>query len=433
VALPLDPDALLEPLDPGEPCGPDLELEGDLDFANGIARVEGLLPAAFFTRDDEGRLQPFDRGTIEFDKERKALAALLDRTRDLRVVALLARLAILDRDLAGFAAALRAVAGLLVARWEDVHPRGEDGDYGLRSAVLQSLDDMPTVILPLQHVPLAQSRRHGAITFRALMIADGEVAGREDEPGLDRGTIERVIEEAEPEILAARLAEVTGVIAAVASIRDATVAGGGHAASVNLERLGQFAGRIRDLLARPVPDAAPEEAAAGEGEPAAEAGAAPAASRTGLASLAQASAALAAAGLYLRRREPSSPAEVLVRQAQALVGKPFLEVMRILVPARAAETTIALGAARTLRLTFDQLAEIPEAEAEEAWASEPEEAPEPPRAASRAEAMALIREVAAFFRAHEPTSPIPLLLDRAVGLVDRDFMAILRDVLPEPE
>ncbi|WP_204315545.1 type VI secretion system ImpA family N-terminal domain-containing protein, partial [Stenotrophomonas maltophilia] len=84
--------------------------------------VESLLPASFFTRDDEGRPQPFDRASIDFRREEAALLALLDRSRDLRVLTLLARLTMLDRDLPGFAAALSAIAGLLEGQWEAVHP-----------------------------------------------------------------------------------------------------------------------------------------------------------------------------------------------------------------------------------------------------------------------------------------------------------------------
>ena len=439
MARAVDPIALVEPLSPDEPCGPDLEAEGDLDFANVVARVEGLLPGAFFTRDDEGRQQPFDRSTIEFDREQKALAALLERGRDLRVLALVARLAILDRDLAAFAAALEAVAGLLATHWEAVHPRGDDGDYGFRAAVLQGLDDMSTVILPLQHAPLVQSRRHGAVTFRAVMTADGEVPPREGEAGPDRGAIERALAEAEPEIVAGRLAEIGRVVGAVEAIRASTLAGGGHAGAVDLERLALLAGRIRDLLAGSAAAAAPGPTADGDeaAAPASEgSGPRPGARGGALASLAEATAALAAAGLYLRRREPSSPAEVLVRQAQALIGKPFIEVMRVLVPSRAADAVIALGPGRGLRLTFEQLAEVPEAGSSDEEVEGDADVADAParaeiRAESRAEAMALIREVAGFFRSREPSSPVPLLLDRAVGLVDRDFMAILRDVLPE--
>ncbi|NEU11876.1 hypothetical protein G3T14_07000 [Methylobacterium sp. BTF04] len=427
----LDPSALTEPLSAESPCGPDLEDGGDLDFLNGLSHAEGLLPTAFFSRDDEGRPQPFDRSGIDFGREYKALLALLARTRDIRILVLLARLAMLDRDLPGFAGALGIIASLLESRWGEVHPAGESGGFDLRNAILHALEDVPTVIMPLQHVVLAQSRRYGPITFRSVMVADGEVPAREGEPVLDRPGIERAVEETEPEALAARRDALAAVTASVRRIGAVTLAEGGYAGAVGLDRLGGLAGRIHDLLAgaaKPVVEAA---------EPEQDGVSAPliALRQTGpLATVAQASAALAAAGLYLRSREPSSPAEVLVRQAQMLVGKSFLEVMNILVPANAADASIAIGANRALRLTFDQLAAVPDdasggadQESEEADAASPPPVP----ATTRAEAMTLIRDAGAFFRLHEPSSPIPLLLDKAIGMADRDFLAILRDVLPD--
>jgi type VI secretion system protein ImpA len=49
---------------------------------------------------------------------------------------------------------------------------------------------------------------------------------------------------------------------------------------------------------------------------------------------------------------------------------------------------------------------------------------------SRQQASQLLDEVGRYFRRSEPSSPIPLLIERARSLVDRDFMSILKDVLP---
>lgn len=434
--LTLDPAGLAAPLSPDEPSGPDLDEAGDLDFLNGIAHAEGLMPAAYFTRDEEGRPLPFDRSSIEFAKETKALLKLLDRTRDLRILALLGRLAMLDRDLAGFAGVVASVAGLLESQWDLVHPRGEGGGFELRGAILHSLEDVPTVILPLQHVELAQSRRFGSVTFRSVMTADGEVPAREGEPVPDRTAIERAIEEAEPEAVAARREAIDRLIAGVDAIAALTLDRAGYESVVNLERLGGLARRIRDFLAGATGPATGEEAPAGDAPAPREDGpgrGAPARPTGRLATVAEASAALAAAGAFLRAHEPSSPAELLVRQAQMLVGKSFLEVMRILVPAHASDATIAIGANRGLRLTFDQLSAVPEDEAGSGDEADGADAASPAHfhAATRAEAMALIREAGGFFRGHEPSSPIPLLLEKAAGMAERDFLAILRDVLPD--
>jgi len=39
--------------------------------------------------------------------------------------------------------------------------------------------------------------------------------------------------------------------------------------------------------------------------------------------------------------------------------------------------------------------------------------------------------VADFFRHNEPSSPVPLLLDRAKRLVSKDFLEVLADIAPE--
>jgi type VI secretion system protein ImpA len=39
--------------------------------------------------------------------------------------------------------------------------------------------------------------------------------------------------------------------------------------------------------------------------------------------------------------------------------------------------------------------------------------------------------VAAFFRRNEPSSPIPLFIERARRLVAKDFLEVLADVVPE--
>jgi type VI secretion system protein ImpA len=44
--------------------------------------------------------------------------------------------------------------------------------------------------------------------------------------------------------------------------------------------------------------------------------------------------------------------------------------------------------------------------------------------------MILLQQVAAHFRRAEPSSPIPLLLDRAEGIAGKDFFGLLREAFP---
>jgi type VI secretion system protein ImpA len=50
---------------------------------------------------------------------------------------------------------------------------------------------------------------------------------------------------------------------------------------------------------------------------------------------------------------------------------------------------------------------------------------------SRQDAIRALDAVAAFFRSTEPSSPIPMLLDRAKRLISKDFLEVLADIAPE--
>ncbi|KQO91902.1 hypothetical protein ASF36_18790 [Methylobacterium sp. Leaf90] len=439
MALNLDLAKFLNPLSVDLPCGEDLDDAGDDTYFNVLARVESQLPTSFLTRDDYGKLNLFDHSKIDFSEESSLLLALLERTRDLRVLTLLARLAALNRDLSGLRQVLEIVVEFLETQWEAVHPRGKADDFGQRADALQSLADTPTVVLPLQYLTLFASRRLGQISFRMLMVADGEVPPAGNDPVPDRAAIERALDEVDSEELSPLRTDLTTIARCLARITTVTAARGGRNGAVDLRRLIGLVELMRAFLDKsdatvPMPEtAAPEPSSTAQDAPSAASGAAPSL----IASGADAAAALVAVSEYLRRHEPSSPAEVLVRQAQTLLGKSFVDVMQILMPNHASQASIFIGAGRGLRLSFDQLVAVPDAGG--AW-----EVPAGAtgvgsdkadvrvfRAATRAEAVALLGAVGAYYRRAEPASPIPLLLDKAAGLADRDFLAILREVLAE--
>jgi type VI secretion system protein ImpA len=50
---------------------------------------------------------------------------------------------------------------------------------------------------------------------------------------------------------------------------------------------------------------------------------------------------------------------------------------------------------------------------------------------SRQDAIRALDAAAEFFRLNEPSSPIPLFLERAKRLVSKDFLEVLADVAPD--
>ncbi len=399
------------------PCGPDLEAEGDAEFMNFMATVEGQLPAAYFS---------FDRKTIDLPGALASGGKLLARSHDARLLVLLAKLAILNRDLDGFAHWFAVLARLLADHWDDAHPRAEDGDFIARISQLSTLDDGPVVVLPLQYAPLAETQRDGVLTFRAQMAAIGEANLREGETLPNSATIDRILLNAEMARLAQTLRSLLLLKTSIAQIRTTLIERVGFEQAVNFESLSPLVDKMASFIQAAVALRDPTVAApaAQTGETAASSDAGPPGPAPEYASLADIDAALGAALAYFEAMEPSSAAVLLIGQARRLLGKNLYEVMKILTPAQADAARIFVGADAAFMVPVSS---IPAG-------ADPVESPERrevPVAATRAAALALVDGVAAHMRKAEPSSPAPYLLDRAKSLASRDFLSLLRDLLPE--
>jgi len=411
---------LCVPLSETDPCGPDLDLSGDAEYLNFFAQTEGILPSSFFSAEDG---KPFDRASVDLPRQIEAIAPLWERSRDLRLLVIRARLMILNRDLAGFAVSMAAIAEWLDKFGDDVHPRATDGDLGARVAALGSLE-LPTVVFPLQYAPLCEGRRIGAVTYRSWMIASGEVKPRAGEQKHPSAMLADAIADAPAEVLAATRKHVTMLKTSLARIQNVFML---QDVSLGLENFPTLVDKIQGLVD---PQAAQREETVAGAEhdiaPAGPAGDAPT-------SLADAQQALAAIADYYTRSEPSSPALPLVRQAHQLIGKSFFEVMSILVPTQMEKAAFQIGADLFFELPVSKLSKLPESEPVPEGSlssSRPGGSPQY-RVESRAQAITLLEQVQRFFRHAEPSSPVPMLCDRARAFAERDFMAVLRDVLPK--
>ena len=425
----------LPPISADDPCGPDLDLEGDPDYLNFFAATEGLLPINYYT---------FSRETIEFPAAFKTIDALLQRTLDVRLLILGAKLAILNRNLAGFAARIGSIAWMLGAYWDESHPRAEGGDFGLRVGQLETLDDGPVSLMPLQYAPLLEASRQGPLSYRDHLVAtgaaqprvverlnlQGEMETSADEKFMAPAAIDRLLRDVEIEKLVKVYETARGLVESVAAIRDITKARGGGKATVRLEKLdGVARGMVEFLRAAVVardPSLAP--GAAGEAGGETEAGADVASAAAGpavpaaFATLAEVDAALAAAHGYFLNTEPTSPAVLLIRQARQCLGRNLYEVMQLLAPSAADEARVFVGPDGAFPVPVRNLADAPTGGADPAEA-------EP--AATRQAAIATIDAVVQHMQKTQPSSPIPYLLERAKSLATRDFVGLLNDILPE--
>ena len=119
-------DWLLEPVNGQEPCGPDLDEIGDDKYLNYVLPAASRIPERYYKADTD---KPIERSEIKLKAEVEEIAALLEASRDIRLLCIEARFQSFAGDLPGFADCIQAIAGLVDRFWEDVHPKSSDGDF----------------------------------------------------------------------------------------------------------------------------------------------------------------------------------------------------------------------------------------------------------------------------------------------------------------
>jgi len=435
--------ALTAPLDGDEPCGPDLEILDDAEYRHFTARIEGVLPTEFAR---------FNRKSIDFPAEFATLKSLLARSRDLRLLALLAKLHILNQDLAAYTAVFRLVEVLVDERWPAVVPGLLDGDAILRIVTLQTLDDAADSVMPLQAAPLFETKRFGKVSFRSHLLANGVVQPRGVQNGGEDGekvpstsALNAALGETDLPVLVAARDLVVGLQQSLGRIEALVGERSAQPGALRFDRLGPLVRDIAGFLDRAVAgrDASLGLAAVAPAKPRADetadaAPGIPVGDVPVIQSAGQAQAALVAAASYFEQSEPSSPILLLIGQVQALVGKSFYQAMQALLPDESSKARLRVGQEPAFVLLLERLASLPVVTARHgdgstSTATDRDAAAADAaafRAADRRAAMLLLQQVAAHFRRAEPSSPIPLLLDRAEGIAGKDFFGLLRETFP---
>jgi type VI secretion system protein ImpA len=407
------------------PCGPDPD--ADPEVQNFLTVAEGQLPASF---------RDFNRKSFDAKQSLAMLRGYLDKSRDLRFLVLAAKFHILSDDLPGFVDAISATNSLLSAQWDYFHPTEAVGGAELRSAFLKSLDDLPTVVLPLQNATLINDKRLGALTMRSILVGEKRLPAREGEAVIEPSGIKEAFLRFEPlEQLTDLQANFQSVLTSLEGLRQLFIDKADHETAPQFDQLPDLVRSIRayigDIVAARQPDLAEAEEAAEDykGE-SIEATPSRPSMPADVASVKEASNALAAILSYYGGYEPSSPARLLVKQAHLLVGKSFIEVMKILAPGLVEKAKIQIGGNAPFALNFAQLSALAGDEGKPAGG---ETEARSYTVATRAEATALMRQVETFYKNIEPSSPIPMLIEKARTLVAKDFNALLTEISVKDE
>lgn len=326
----LDLDTLLAPLQGDAPCGADLEYDG-----------------AFLAMQQAGAGKPEQQygDTVipaedpDWSAVHEQALALSLRTRDLRVAVWLVRS---GARLHGYAAVLQGLSlirGLLERHWPHVHPQLDADDHDdptMRLNALQPLVSDIAVFADLRAASLTGQR--GGPRLRDVELALGNAEPMTDEPVPSaQGLLEGLAAQAANDpAFAARLQDGVPTVQAIQAAIEAQLGQGQGLEFSQLQRLlkplavagaqlqGQAtpAGQGADGATGPDADAAPARAAI----------AAPAFNPAAINSRDDAVRALTRVCEWIERHEPSNPAPLLIRRAQRLMSKSFMEIMRDLNP-----------------------------------------------------------------------------------------------------
>lgn len=433
-------DNLLDPVSESAPCGPDLERRDDPEFLDYYFEAESRLPERYFTpgsAEDGREDRLFDPRSVDLAAERAAIAPLLARSRDLRLLSLLARFQILAGKLGDFASSLEDMAALM-GQWPDeLHPRVDRGAADRRSAI-ETLNSQPSVVMALVHLPLLPGSE---LTLRTHMVASGKSSPRLSETDLpDSDVLAPLRADSSQRLLAATNEQLSRAADALFRIQRLAQSHPEARFTPELGAVRTAIAEMQALIATARPELRPWSESAMPELPATPdprqltapapvaAQPPPHAAAPQIPDRATAAAALDAVQLWLACNEPSSPAVLLVEQARLLVGASLVEAIEVLMPDRAGAAVLDIGHGSGFSLGMDRLKTLSRSGLE--GAADGRKAPAAlPAITCRDGVAASLAGVEAYFSMREPASPIPLLLFKARDMLGKKFDAIMAELL----
>jgi type VI secretion system protein ImpA len=336
---PLDMTDWLGAVDDAAPAGPNLEFDPDFGALERAAQ-------------GEPERQAGDTLVPAKEPEWKAVeaqaAALMARTRDLRVLGHLAVARLHLAGLPGYADVLTVIRQLLEARWAELHPQldpEDDNDPTLRATSLLRVADPALVLRYIRDLPLARSPRLGRFSWRDISVAIGAIQDDERPEKPTEAQVRSAFQDTDPAYPAATRAAAVAAAEAVAAIPAAFDAKAGVGTGPNFTDLSKLLGEVVRFIDRygvlpaAAEAAAPPQAVDGGAAAAMSGAQAPrsatavtASALTEVSTRADALRLLELACQYYRRYEPSSPLPLLIERALRLAEKNFLEILRDIAP-----------------------------------------------------------------------------------------------------
>ena len=344
--FPYEIQAFLEPLE-DNPSGEDLEY--DLQFMELAQAVLGKPETQFAPA--EPPMWPAVQSLAE---------ELMARTRDVRLAVWWTRAKVNQEGVPGFALGLTLISGLLAQFWDSVHPGldTDDGDAFARVNALGALTSLDGLLGDLRQCRVMDDRNLGGLRTRDIEIGLNRIPPRADETPPSMQEIQGML--AEYAELAGQLrtgcTTCTEKLDAIQSfINDKVGSDSGLALDDMLGMVAAITSALPDESAGSDADSdsygtdsdsTSDDFGSDDDESSSSSSSRGRRRESGPGSVNSRQDAVKAIQLvcaYLERSEPTNPAQLLLRRAERLIEKNFLELLRELAPNALAEVAAIMG------------------------------------------------------------------------------------------
>lgn len=311
-------ETLLKPISEDCSCGPNLEY--DSDFTLLVNASQGKPER----RIGETVVPPEEPDWISI---RQNAEVFFSRTKDLRVAILLVRALTHCEGMVGLAYGLKVINGLLTLYWDSIYPLldPEDGnDPTMRLNVLASLIDPDGLVRDIRGVKIVATN-HVNISMRDILIVLGKLPayGSEDRITLSQIEIENIIRSSENSQSVQAMRDVLQTLNNIQNFLSE---------KVGIERAPDF--KILNDMLKSVISLCDIPAATSKVESLSNETAIPSISSLEgeIRSREDVVRMLEKICKFIERTEPTNPASLLIRRAQSLMTKNFVEIIKDLAP-----------------------------------------------------------------------------------------------------
>jgi type VI secretion system protein ImpA len=342
----LDTEGLLAEISPEDPCGPDLSYDS--------AYFE-LMQEAAGTPDQQMGDVVHEGQEPNWREVKSKAMDLFARTKDLNVTMTLMAALVSNDGISGMADGLELLEGVLERHWDGFHPKldpDDDNDPLERMNIVASLAAAPGAAgdvlrfqARLRDAPLCESKQIGRFGLRDILVARGDLTGTStaDNPP-DMALIEGAFSETEIETLKQFGADAKRALETAERIDTWVTEKVGASNAPNLatflDLLTQIQKIMQEQLARRGYGETPVDEAS-DGGGAEQGGNDPI--RGAVRSHSDVIMLLGKICEFYQREEPSSPVPLLLRRAERLVGKSFIDIVKDLSPDALSQLKMVAG------------------------------------------------------------------------------------------